>query len=970
MANMRFLVARAAQSDSVLTGVDPTEFNSGNPIRLFIIQAAIIIVFTRILGFFLHKIKQPSVIAEVIGGILLGPTALGRIPGFTEHIFPKPSLPYLNLVSTLGLTLFLFLVGLEVDVRVIRRNAKESLTISVAGMVLPFGLGAAVSVGIYNTFIDKSSVSFGNFVLFVGVAMAITAFPVLARILTETKLLYTRVGVLTLAAGVGNDVVGWILLALTVALVNASSGLTALYILLCTVGWAACLYFLVKPAFTWLARRTGSFENGPNQVMIMVTLLLVLVSAWITDIIGVHPIFGSFLVGLMVPHEGGFAIALTEKMEDLVAVVFLPIYFALSGLKTNLGDLNSGTAWGYTIALIFIAFFSKFVGCAGTARLFGFNWRESAAIGTLMSCKGLVELIVLNIGLSAGILDTRVFSMFVLMAVISTVITTPLTLWIYPEQYRTTLDDHGAHSHHGKSILGGGGDDDGSSSGDGGSKGAKKLLVVLSSFEHLPGLMTLVQLMQPSLASATAPAVTDGGLRRRHHKESSGSEKGAEADLADSSEGSIKDEADHDAIQGTPVLSSGAPYASAAAARPADISIDALRLVELTDRTSAVMKVSESEDTMRADPIINVFSTFARLNGLPVSSSMAVIPQDEYAPTVANRCRITASNFIVLPMTLGQSMSTSQQQAALQQSTTLPNPFDGIFGARPANADGKQQRYSPHHFNFVRRIIQTAETDVGLLIDRNVAASSGYSAAGHGPLARVARPKHIVLGFMGGPDDRAALELITRLCGSNKSLSAVVLRFQRISPEDAGESALPAVPPTIHHELSLPQHTTRSGANNADTMYPTQYQQSALEATLEDDLAVKRVEQEIEAGRYDGRIRVQDVSTARPLRDLIKAVEVEQPAIVMVGRGRRQPTMTHRDELKHLLLHGVDQDGATAATTPAAESSREAAKDRAIDSETCKVIGEPAMALTMATSSASTLVIAAGFNISARQLPA
>lgn len=199
------------------------------------------ITVTRLLGYALQKIRQPRVIAEVIGGILLGPTVMGHVPGFTKHIFPPLSLPFLNLVATLGLVLFLFLVGLEVDLRVVKRCAKESTMISVAGMILPFGLGAAVSVGIYREFIDTNNVSLGHFILFTGVAMAITAFPVLARILTELKLLQTKVGVIVLAAGVGNDVVGWILLALTVALVNASTGLTALYVLLAAVGWTLVL---------------------------------------------------------------------------------------------------------------------------------------------------------------------------------------------------------------------------------------------------------------------------------------------------------------------------------------------------------------------------------------------------------------------------------------------------------------------------------------------------------------------------------------------------------------------------------------------------------------------------------------------------------------------------------------------------------------------------------------------------------
>ncbi|TKY90200.1 hypothetical protein EX895_000198 [Sporisorium graminicola] len=856
-------------------------------------------------------------------------------------------------------------------------------------MVLPFGLGAAVSVGIYNTFINKDNVSFGHFVLFTGVAMAITAFPVLARILTETKLLYTKVGVIVLAAGVGNDVVGWILLALTVALVNADTGLTALYILLCAVGWVLILFFLVKPAFIWLARRTGSFENGPNQVMIMITLLLVLVSAWITDIIGVHPIFGSFLVGLMIPHEGGYAIALTEKMEDLVLVIFLPIYFALSGLKTNLGDLNSGKAWAYTVAIIVIAFFSKFIGCAAAARAFGFNLRESAAVGTLMSCKGLVELIVLNIGLSAGILDTRVFSMFVLMAVVSTVITTPLTLWIYPESHRTRLDDASIHSHHGGSGSGGGktgsGQDEEDDLATSSRLSPKRLLVVLSSFEHLPGLMTLVQLMQPTLAAANADSgssdsAQDHGLRHRRSKQASSGSEGEAAEKSTET-GDEDDPSNHGAEYQTPVLASEAPYASAVAAgrSHAQISIDALRLVELTDRTSAVMKVSESEDTMRADPIINVFQTFAHLNGLPVQSTMSVIPQEEFAAAVTRRCKAAGSNFIILPMTLAQASASAsnnggaggQEAAAVAGpssplAATLANPLENLFGGAWASnpSEGLKGRYSAHHFNVVRKIIQTAETDVGLLIEHKAAlsSSSGGERNQQGLLSRVGS-QPILLAFMGGPDDRAALDLVARLCANNRNLSVLVVRMSRISSDEAGEDQLPTVPPTVHHELSLnyaQQSALRAGGSNMDTVYPTQHAgarsgaplQSALEATLEDDLALQRVQDQIAADRFNGRLSIQAVATARPLRELMQLTETHQPAMVVVGRGRRNPTQTHRDELKALMQKHHSGDAA----------------ERQLNSEITKVIGECATALTFVGGSAgaSTLVIAAGF--SARRL--
>lgn len=247
-------------------------------------------------------------------------------------------------------------------------------------------------------------------------ADALQAFPVLCRILTELKLLSTPVGVIVLSAGVGNDVVGWILLALCVALVNAGSGLTALWVLLTCVGFSIFLAFPVRLGFMWILRRSGSLENGPSQSIVALTLLMALTSSFFTGVIGVHPIFGAFMAGLICPHEGGFAIKVTEKIEDLVSALFLPLYFALSGLSTNLGLLDTGITWAYVIGVICVAFLAKFIGCTVAARLNGLVWRESFTIGALMSCKGLVELIVLNIGLQAKILSQRTVRLDYLVA--------------------------------------------------------------------------------------------------------------------------------------------------------------------------------------------------------------------------------------------------------------------------------------------------------------------------------------------------------------------------------------------------------------------------------------------------------------------------------------------------------------------------------------------------------------------------
>ena len=307
---------------------------------------------------------------------------MGRIPGFTNAIFPLTAMPNLNLVANLGLILFLFLVGLEVDLRFLVSNWRIAISVGLAGMALPFGLGCGIAWGLYNEFRHEPGtvpISFGVYMLFIGVAMAITAFPVLCRILVELKLLLTPVGVIVLSAGVGNDVVGksdiWTVYCATIPLtaLEAGSFLRSVYVL----------------------RRTHSLENGPTQSVIALTLLIALTSAFFTGVIGVHPIFGGFLAGLIMPHEGGFAIKVTEKVEDLVTALFLPLYFALSGLGTNLGLLDTGIVWAYVIGVIAVAFCAKFIGASLAARANGLVWRECFTIGSLMSCKGLVELIVL-----------------------------------------------------------------------------------------------------------------------------------------------------------------------------------------------------------------------------------------------------------------------------------------------------------------------------------------------------------------------------------------------------------------------------------------------------------------------------------------------------------------------------------------------------------------------------------------------
>ncbi|TFY78143.1 hypothetical protein EWM64_g5869 [Hericium alpestre] len=707
----------APDQGGLLTGKDPTEFNPADPLRLWIIQVGIIILTSQLLSLLLRKIRQPRVIAEVLGGILLGPTAFGRIPGFSQHIFPQESQPYLSLVANIGLCLFLFLVGLEIDTAVIKRNARLSATVALAGIAIPFGLGAALAVPLYNQFIDPEKVKYTHFMLFTGVAYSITAFPVLCRILTELKLLDTTVGIVVLSAGVGNDIVGWVLLALSVALVNAGSGLTALYILLCCFGWTLFLLFPVRHAFLWLARRTGSIENGPTLVFMTITILVLFGSAFFTDVIGVHAIFGAFLAGVIVPREGGLAIALTEKLEDMVSIIFLPLYFTISGLSTDLGLLNSGEVWGFTVAICALAFTGKFGGCTIAARIAGFEWREASTIGSLMSCKGLIELIVLNVGLSAGVLTERVFSMFVLEALLLTFMTTPTVSFLYPPELRKHVTAAGSpydnvNGRERDNETGGG---ESRPSITGSDVWKRRFTVVLDKIEHVPGMMALTQLVLPPPSEYSA--------------------KETEA-------------------------STGRP--ASPKSPQVNVEIDALRLIELSDRRSAVMKSSAVDALVHTDPALAIFRMFGELNGATVVPSLAIVPAEQLAATVAAHARTTGAHIVFipwLPPSAPVHVHAERPPTPIdEKDDRVPGPFDPIFRPGPAERPASAQ-----HSHFIRSVFAQADMDVALFVDRGVPLTGTH--------------QHLFLPFFGGPDDRLALEFVVQLC-ANPRVSATVLRVQ------------------------------------------------------------------------------------------------------------------------------------------------------------------------------------------------
>lgn len=433
-------------SSGIIAGENPLKYSSGAPYTLFIFQMIVIVVFSEVLHYPLAKLKQPRVISEVLAGIILGPTALGKIPNFTNTLFPSESMAGLSLVSTLGICLLLFMVGCEVDIRFIKKHLLTALSVGLFNMAVPFGLGCAFSVSLWKEYrLNQPGlpvIKFTTFMVFIGVSMCITAFPVLARILTELRLVKDRVGVVVLAAGITNDLLGWILLALSITLANSSKPQITGYIVIVTIAWALLICYPFRWVLRWfLQNKLHDLDNpnGPSPMAMFIILIMMFASAFFTDIIGVHPIFGAFMIGTIVPRDNNYVIRLTERIEDLVNIILCPLYFGIAGLNADLTLLNKGIDWAYVVGLLAIALFGKIIGGTLPARMHGLFWRESLAVGVLMSCKGIVEIVVLQTGLKAGIVSKKIFAMFILMALISTFLTTPLTLLVYPESYRESV---------------------------------------------------------------------------------------------------------------------------------------------------------------------------------------------------------------------------------------------------------------------------------------------------------------------------------------------------------------------------------------------------------------------------------------------------------------------------------------------------------------------------------------------------
>ncbi len=399
---------------------------------LLLVQIGVILVAARVVGLLFRFIRQPQVVGEMVAGILLGPSLLGwAAPEISARLFPVASLGFLNSISQVGLLIFMFLVGVELDPRLLRGKSHTALVTSHASIVAPFFLGALVSLFLYPR-LSHDGVTFTGFALFMGAAMSVTAFPVLARILRERNLLKTRVGTVAIACAAVDDVTAWCILAGVVAVVRSGSGATSLWLTLGgSAAFVAVMVIGVRPV---LARAEGAFHRAGHlsQDLLGIILLLGLASAWVTEYVGIHALFGAFLAGAIMPKGERFVHALTEKLEDVTVVLLLPLFFAFTGLRTAFGLVQGGEMWGYAALIILVAVAGKWGGSTLAARFTGMNWREAGAVGVLMNTRGLMELVILNIGLDIGVISPALFAMMVLMALVTTFMTSPLLEWIYP----------------------------------------------------------------------------------------------------------------------------------------------------------------------------------------------------------------------------------------------------------------------------------------------------------------------------------------------------------------------------------------------------------------------------------------------------------------------------------------------------------------------------------------------------------
>src|SRR5688572_14588136 len=416
------LTAPTAPPEPRMPGVrDP-----GETFAHILLALAVITLAARFLGRAFHRyLRQPPVFGEILAGILLGPSFLGAIsPEAYAFLMPPAATPYLVVIAQIGVVLYMFLVGLHMDLRLLGQQTSATFSISLGSIVAPFLLGSALATALYTSY-STSTVSFTVFSLFFGVSLSVTAFPVLARLLTDRMAQNTRLGVMALACAAVDDITAWTLLAFVTAVASAQlSGMT--WKVSALFAYILLMLVLVRPLLARFSVRQNTMTRPASQTALAIVFAGVLLSALATELIGVHALFGAFLMGTLLPHTGRMAEGIRSRLEDVVVVLFLPSFFALTGMRTQLGLLDTAQDWLVCGLIILVATAGKFGGTFIAARMNGMPTRSSAALGVLMNTRGLMELIVLNVGLVLRVITPTVFTMMVIMALVTTFSATPV----------------------------------------------------------------------------------------------------------------------------------------------------------------------------------------------------------------------------------------------------------------------------------------------------------------------------------------------------------------------------------------------------------------------------------------------------------------------------------------------------------------------------------------------------------------
>lgn len=420
----REIVTATSAKDHWNEFLDSMMHSFKEPLAILLLQIISIILVARFFGWLFRKIGQPSVIGEMVAGIVLGPSLVGLyFPEFFDSLFPSASLGNLKFLSQIGLILFMFVIGMELDLKALRNKANDAVVISHASIIFPFTLGIGLAYFIYAQF-APDGVEFLSFALFIGISMSITAFPVLARIVQERGIHKTKLGTIVITCAAADDITAWCILATVIAIVKAGSFVSSLYVIALAIAYVFLMLKVVRP----FLERVGQLKNSRQSLskpVVAIFLLTLIVSAYTTEIIGIHALFGAFMAGAIMPDNAKFRAIFIEKVEDVSVIILLPLFFVFTGLRTQIGLINDPQLWKVTGLIIAVAVVGKFLGSAIAAKFVGQNWRDSLTIGALMNTRGLMELIVLNIGLDLGVLSPEIFTMMVIMALITTFMTGP-----------------------------------------------------------------------------------------------------------------------------------------------------------------------------------------------------------------------------------------------------------------------------------------------------------------------------------------------------------------------------------------------------------------------------------------------------------------------------------------------------------------------------------------------------------------